>query len=71
MKSWTWQPVDLGITREATPVGRPAILDLHPGGGRQAVRGGGRVTHTATRALTPIRGLTPIHSLTRIGVRGA
>jgi len=42
MMSWTRPPVDLGIIREATPAGRPVILDLHPGEDLRAVHGGDR-----------------------------
>jgi hypothetical protein len=71
MKSWIWPLVDRGVNREATPAGRPAIPDLHPGEDRRAIRGGAQVTCTATRAPTLTRGLTPTHDLTRIDVRGA
>ena len=42
MMNWIWQPVDLGIIREATPAGQPAIPGLRRGEDRRAVRGGGR-----------------------------
>ena len=63
MMSWTWPLVDLGVNREATPAGRAAILDLHPGEGRRAVHGGGRgAIPITTRVLTPTRVLTRIGS---------
>ena len=64
MKNWTWLQVDPGVIREATPAGRPVILDLHPGEDRRVIHGDGRVTRTATRARTPTRNLTPTHDLT-------